>query len=96
MGCLNYLKCAKHAVNELKYNFVWFSKYRKLILRGKVDERLKGVFKGITAQYVMEIDAMEVVENHVYTVLQSSLKYGGSQEVCSPRFNNIRKDTSIH
>ena len=75
------VKRAKHAVYDLKYHFVWVPKYRKLILRGAVAEGLKEVFEGIAERYELEIDTMEVMEDHVHIFLSSPPRYSPSEVV---------------
>ena len=75
------VKRAKHAVYDLKYHFVWVPKYRKLVLQGEVAEGLKEVFEGIAQRYELEIDTMEVMEDHVHVFLESPPKYSPSQLV---------------
>ena len=75
------VKRVKHAVYDLKYHFVWVPRYRKLILRGAVAEGLKEVFEGIAERYELDIDTMEVMEDHVHIFLSSPPRYSPSEVV---------------
>jgi putative transposase len=75
------VKRAKHAVYDLKYHFVWVPKYRKLVLQDFLVEGLKEIFSGIADRYEMEIDAMEVMPDHVHLFLVAPPKYSPSRVV---------------
>ena len=49
-----------HAVYDTKYHLVWAPKYRKWILRGDIQERVKGIFEEVSVNHGFEIDTMEV------------------------------------
>ena len=74
---ISFVKRAKHAVYDLKYQFVWIPKYRKLVLKGSVAESLKTIFYGIAERYELEIDTLEVMPDHVHVFLMAPPK-------CSP------------
>ena len=78
---MSSVKRAKHAVYDLKYHFVWVPKYRKLVLQGPVAESLKEIFQGIAERYELEIDALEVMSDHVHLFLLAPPKYSPSQVV---------------
>ena len=65
------LRRSKHSVYDLKYHFVWIPKYRKKILTPEVAEYAKEVFQRIAEEYDMNIDTLEVVEDHVHIVLEA-------------------------
>lgn len=53
------LRCTSHAVYDAGYHLVWAPKYRKLILRGDIRQRVKELFGEIAAHHGIEIAAME-------------------------------------
>ena len=69
------LRRSKHAVYDLKYHFVWTPKYRKELLIGEVAEATKEILAEITEAYEMEIDTLEVMENHVHLFVSSPPRY---------------------
>lgn len=69
------IKRAKHAVYDIKYHFVWIPKYRKDILTKGVKKRVEELFREIAAQYEFEIDAMEVMSDHVHIFLSAPPRY---------------------
>ena len=68
-------KASAHAVYDLKYHFVWIPKYRKQLLVGEVAEVTREILPKIAEAYEMEIDTMEVVENHVHIFLSAPPRY---------------------
>ena len=59
-------KASAHAVYDLKYHFVWTPKYRKEQLIGEVAEATEEILGEIAEAYDMEIDTLEVMEDHVH------------------------------
>jgi putative transposase len=64
-----------HAVYRLNYHFVWIPKYRRAVLKGAVAERAKELFQEIAEQYEMEMDTLEVMEDHVHIFLSAPPRY---------------------
>ena len=75
------IKRTAHAVYDLKYHFVWAPKYRKGILVGEVADMVKKLFHEIAAAHDMEIDTMEVMEDHVHLFLSAPPRYGPARIV---------------
>lgn len=75
------IKRAKHAVYDIKYHFVWIPKYRKDILTKGVKKRVEGLFREIAAHYEFEIDAMEVMSDHVHIFLSAPPRYSPAKIV---------------
>jgi putative transposase len=75
------LRKASHAVYNTKYHFVWTPKYRKWILRGDIQERVKSIFQEIAIASEFEIDTMEVAANHVHIFLFFPPRYSISRVV---------------
>ena len=74
-------QASAHAVYELKYHFVWAPKYRKSILVGEVAEAAREIFVQVATAYDMEIDTMEVMEDHVHLFLSAPPRYSPAQVV---------------
>src|SRR4030043_2055152 len=75
------IRRAKHAVYDLKYHLVWIPKYRKNILSDEIAEYLKEVFTRVAEEYGLQIDTMEVVEDHVHIFLEAPPRYSPAQLV---------------
>jgi putative transposase len=74
-------KASAHAVYDLKYHVVWAPKYRKSILKDEVGEAAKEVLQRVAAAYGMEIDTLEVAENHVHVFLGAPPQYSPARVV---------------
>ena len=60
------LKRTSHTIYETKYHLVWAPKYRKWILRGDIQKRAEELFHEIAENHDIEIDMLEVAEDHVH------------------------------
>ena len=78
---MSSVKRTKHAVYDLKYHLVWAPKYRKMLLKDRLAERLKEIFKEIAERYEFEIDTVEVKEDHVHLFLIAPPRYSPSRVV---------------
>ena len=75
------LKRTSHAVYDTKYHLVWAPKYRKWILRGDINDRVKENFEEISKNYDFEIDTLEIAEDHVHISLSFPPGYSISKVV---------------
>jgi len=75
------LRRTSHAVYDTKYHLVGALKYRKWILHGDIQERVKSVFQEIAANYEFEIGTLEVAADHVH--IFSSFPYHHEEEKTS-------------
>ncbi|WP_423825079.1 IS200/IS605 family transposase [Salinibacter ruber] len=55
-----------HTVYDTKYHLVWAPKYRKWVLRGDIQDRVRELFLEIGDRHDVEIDTMEIAEDHVH------------------------------
>jgi len=68
-------------VYDTKYHLVWSPKYRKWILRGDIRESVKAIFEEIALNHEMEIDTLEIAEDHVHLFLSFPPRYSISEVV---------------
>jgi putative transposase len=68
-------KASAHAVYDVKYHLVWTPKYRKALLVGEVAQAVQELLYQIAAAYDLEIDTMEVREDHVHVFLAAPPRY---------------------
>jgi putative transposase len=54
------------AVFALKYHIVFCPKYRRPVLVGEVEQRLRGLLVGTAAELGMTVHALEVMPDHVH------------------------------
>ena len=60
------LKRTSHAVYDTQYHLVWAPKYRKKILTGGVNERMRELLLEIAESYRIEVEELEVSVDHVH------------------------------
>jgi putative transposase len=68
-------KASARAVYDLKYHFVWTPKYSKDLLTGEVAEAVREILQSVAEAHDMEIDRMEVMEDHVHVFLSAPPRY---------------------
>lgn len=59
------------AVFSLKFHLVWCVKYRRAVLVGEVEERLKVILREISANIGTTIHALEIMPDHVHLFIES-------------------------
>ena len=70
-----------HTVYDTQYHLVWAPKYRRDVLRGDVQQRVKELFIDIAEQYDITIDEMEVSPDHVHVFCSFPPRYSIAQVV---------------
>ena len=70
-----------HAVYDTKYHLVWAPKYRKWILRGEIQVRVKEIFHEVSEHHGFLIDTLEVAPDHVHIFLSFPPRYSISKVV---------------
>jgi len=86
-GMSRYAKNAG-AVFSLKYHIVWCPKYRRPVLVGLIEERLKQVLADVAEKHDITIHAMEVMPDHVHVFLEADTT------LCVSEITNRLKGTS--
>lgn len=69
------------AVFSLKYHLVWCPKYRRPVLEGAVEKRLREVLEDVRAEHVWTIHALEVMPDHVHLFIESDPIYSVAEIV---------------
>jgi putative transposase len=64
-----------HAVYDLKYHLVWIPKYRKSLLLGSIEKRIKELFYEIAEAHDFEILAMELMPDHAHLFVSAAPKW---------------------
>ena len=62
------------AVFSLKYHLVWCPKYRRPVLEGAIEKRLREVLEDVRAEHVWTIHALEVMPDHVHLFIRTPEK----------------------
>ena len=60
------LRRSSHNVYDTQYHLVWAPKYRKKILLGEVQERMRELLLEIAESYHIEVEELEVSADHVH------------------------------
>jgi putative transposase len=61
-------------VFSLKYHFLWCPKYRKPVLTGPVQKRLRRLLQEKTAELGATVHALEIRPDHVHLFVESNLR----------------------
>ena len=64
-------KQSKSCVYNTSYHFIWCPKYRRKVLKGKIETRLKELILKKAKEINVEIGAMEVMEDHVHIFVKA-------------------------
>jgi putative transposase len=66
---------ARTAVYNVNYHFVWCVKYRRKVLVGEIDNRLKEIFHEIAKEKGFVIKSMEIMPDHVHIFASAHPKF---------------------
>jgi putative transposase len=69
------------AVFSLKANLVWCPKYRRRVLVGKIEKRLRELLYQTAAEHEWVIEAMEIMPDHVHLVISFDPRYAVAEIV---------------
>ena len=69
------------AVFSLKYHLVWCPKYRRPVLEGAIEKRLREVLEDVRSEHVWTIHALEVMPDHVHLFIESDPIYSVAEIV---------------
>jgi putative transposase len=75
------IKRLSHAVYDTRYHLVWAPKYRKLILKEKLQDTVKELFEQILKARDCEIEEMEIAKDHIHIFTSIPPKYSVGQIV---------------
>lgn len=63
---------SSHCTYLLQYHIVWCPKFRYSVLKGNVEDELKTILCEICERYSYEINALEVMPDHVHIFVKAS------------------------
>ena len=66
---MEHYRTGPHSRFDLKYHFVWITKYRKGVLGGEVGVRLRELVREICRTYEIEILQGSISRDHVHVLL---------------------------
>ena len=75
MGRMSY-KSNKNVFYSCKYHIVWCPKYRRKVLVGPIDARLKQIIEEVCQEHNFEILSMDVMPDHVHLLVECDPQFG--------------------
>lgn len=66
---MNEYKTKKGIVYKNQFHVIWTVKYRKELLTGKIEERLKEIICEVCQEKEIELKAIEVMPDHVHVFI---------------------------
>jgi putative transposase len=73
--CVDY-KSNRNIVYSCKYHVVWCPKYRRQVLVGEVDTRLKSIIQQCAEELHCEVIELEVMPDHVHLLIEVDPQFG--------------------
>lgn len=70
------MKTNNNVVYNCKYHIIWCVKYRKPILNGDLEKRLKQIVKQVCLKRKSELIEMECDEDHIHILVEVDPQYG--------------------
>jgi putative transposase len=74
-------KSNNNVVYSCKYHVVWCPKYRRKVLVGAVEARLKNLIQEICTEIQAEIVEMEIMPDHVHLLMEVDPQFGAHRAV---------------
>ena len=73
---MNKYKSNNNIVFSCKYHIVWCPKYRRKVLVGDVEKRLKEIIKQLALELHVEIIEMETDKDHIHILVDLDPQFG--------------------
>ncbi|MFG1955993.1 IS200/IS605 family transposase [Micromonospora sp. NPDC048830] len=73
---MDEVRSNNNVVYRCHYHVVWCPKYRRKVIGGKVDERLKEIIREVCAERNAPIEAIETMPDHVHLLVVVDPQYG--------------------
>ena len=74
--CMAAYKSNRNVVYSCKYHVVWCPKYRRSVLTGEVEQRLKEVIREVCIEHRSELIELEVMPDHVHLLVEVDPQFG--------------------
>lgn len=65
-----------NVVYRCAYHVVWCAKYRRPVIEGDVDARLKGIIREVCAERESSLIEMETMPDHVHLLVECDPQFG--------------------
>lgn len=76
MGTMDEIKSNNNVVYRCHYHVVWCPKYRRRVIEGDVDARLKEIIREVCAERRCDIIELETMPDHVHLLVSVDPQYG--------------------
>ncbi|MDT5034161.1 MAG: REP-associated tyrosine transposase [Actinoplanes sp.] len=73
---MDEVRSNNNVVYRCHYHVVWCPKYRRNVIGGKVDVRLKQIIREVCAERDAPIEAIETMPDHVHLLVVCDPQYG--------------------
>lgn len=71
-------KSNRNIVYSCKYHIVWCPKYRRKVLVGEVEVRLKEILSSMCSEFAVELIELEIMPDHVHLLVDVDPQFGSS------------------
>lgn len=88
---MEHYRTGPHSRFDLKYHFVWITKYRKGVLVGEVGNRLRELVREVCRTHEIEILQGSISRDHVHVLLSCPPNLSPSQIMQSIKGKTSRK-----
>lgn len=69
-------KSNNNVVYSCKYHVIWCPKYRRPVIQGDIDARLKEIIYSVASNHCAEIIELETMPDHVHLLVEVDPQYG--------------------
>lgn len=73
---MDEVRSNNNVVYRCHYHVVWCPKYRRKVIGGKVDDRLKEIIREVCAERDAPIEAIETMPDHVHLLVVVDPQFG--------------------
>lgn len=73
---MDEVRSNNNVVYRCHYHVVWCPKYRRNVIGGRVDERLKEIIREVCVERDAQIEAIETMPDHVHLLVTVDPQYG--------------------
>lgn len=70
------LRSNNNVVYQCAFHVVWCTKYRRKLLTGLVEDRLKEILTGVAAELDCPVTAMESMPDHIHLLIEVDPQFG--------------------
>ena len=75
-ACMVEVRSNNNVVYRCAYHVVWCPKYRRPVIEGAVDARLKQIIRDVCAERECNIVELETMPDHVHLLVECDPQYG--------------------